>query len=167
MAEAIVNTSSEKHHFQAFSAGWYPKSKIHPMAVEAAARLGIDISMKKPKPISVYQNDYFNFIIILSHRMEENFPPFPGNPLYFYWTTPESFSIEDKDSFSYFLALQNELSCRIQLLLSLGMDKLTRMELKHKLEETASEDFFPFAPWKDNLILSSEEAFLLSRYSCG
>ena len=55
MAEGLIN-----HHlspaWEAFSAGSVPSGRVHPLAIEAMAEIGIDIRQHRSKSVEVYRN---------------------------------------------------------------------------------------------------------------
>jgi arsenate reductase len=77
MAEALVN------HFlaprwEARSAGTSPASSVHPLAVEAMAELGIDISGKRPKSAEQFRNEPFDAVVTLCDDAAKNCPLWIG-----------------------------------------------------------------------------------------
>jgi arsenate reductase len=66
MAEGLVN------HFlgdrwEARSAGTQPAAQVHPLAVQAMAELGIDISAQRPKAVSEFDERQFDLVMTLCH----------------------------------------------------------------------------------------------------
>ncbi len=64
MAEGLVN------HFlgdrwEARSAGTQPAAQVHPLAVQAMAELGIDISAQQPKSAGVFDAERFDLVVTL------------------------------------------------------------------------------------------------------
>lgn len=77
MAEGLVN------HFlgdrwQAFSAGTRPAARVHPLAVQALAELGIDISAAQPKPLAALAGARFDLVITVCADAAEDCPYWPG-----------------------------------------------------------------------------------------
>jgi arsenate reductase len=77
MAEALVN------HFltpewEASSAGTQPASSVHPLAVQAMAEFGIDISSHKPKSTDEFRNQRFDVAIALCDDAAKNCPLWIG-----------------------------------------------------------------------------------------
>lgn len=78
MAEGLVN------HFlgdrwQAFSAGTRPAERVHPLAVQAMAELGIDIAAARPKPAAAYTGTRFDLVITVCDDAAEACPFWPGS----------------------------------------------------------------------------------------
>lgn len=77
MAEGLVN------HFlgdkwQAFSAGTEPAGYVHPMAIQAMAELGIDISEYRSKSTDEYRDVMFDRVITVCDHAAQNCPAWLG-----------------------------------------------------------------------------------------
>ena len=60
------------------SAGTEPSSEVHPKAVQVMAEKGIDISLGKPKNVSEFINDSFDYVITVCDDANETCPVFLG-----------------------------------------------------------------------------------------
>lgn len=90
MAEAFLNNLGG-NKFVASSAGIEPGS-LNPVAVEAMAELGMDISNNKTKDINYFlsQNSSFDFAItVCDDASAERCPVFPGNGKRLHWSFPD------------------------------------------------------------------------------
>lgn len=67
MAEALLRHLG-KERFQVFSAGTSPHAEIHPLARSAAAELGIDLGDLRPKDLSLFADEAFDYVISLCDR---------------------------------------------------------------------------------------------------
>ena len=76
MAEAWTN-KLKGDQFKAYSAGVTPK-KIDPMAVEAMAESGIDISKQESKDIDSLEDKEFDYVVTLCDNAKESCPFFPA-----------------------------------------------------------------------------------------
>jgi arsenate reductase len=77
MAEGLVN------HFmvgrwQAFSAGTAPTGSVHPLAAQAMAELGIDISTQRSKLVDEFRTTAFDLVITVCDDAAENCPVWLG-----------------------------------------------------------------------------------------
>jgi arsenate reductase len=77
MAEGLVN------HFlgdewEAYSAGTAPAGYVHPLAVEAMAELGIDISAQHSKSMDEFRDAEFDFVITLCDNAAQTCPLWLG-----------------------------------------------------------------------------------------
>ena len=66
-------------------------------------------------------------------------PYWPGQPMTAHWGVPDPAAVEgsDEDKRRAFLTAYSTLSNRINLLLSLSIDKLDRLAIKQKLDDIA------------------------------
>jgi arsenate reductase len=76
MAEGLVNYLLEE--WDAFSAGTRPAGYVHPLAVEAMAELGLDISGYRSKPVDEFQNAQLDLVITVCDDAAESCPVWWG-----------------------------------------------------------------------------------------
>jgi arsenate reductase len=76
MAEGLVNhlLSAE---WEGRSAGTRPAARVHPLAVEAMAEVGIDISAAKPERVDRYLDDAWDLVVTVCDSAREDCPVFP------------------------------------------------------------------------------------------
>jgi protein tyrosine phosphatase len=77
IAEGLVN------HFlgdrwEAFSAGTHPTGYVHPLAVQAMAELGIDISGQRSKSVEEFRGQPFDVVITLCDSAAQECPVWLG-----------------------------------------------------------------------------------------
>jgi arsenate reductase len=77
IAEGLVN------HFlgdrwEAFSAGTHPTGYVHPLAVQAMAELGIDISGQRSKSVEEFHGQPFDVVITLCDSAAQECPVWLG-----------------------------------------------------------------------------------------
>ena len=77
MAEGLVN------HFlgdrwEAYSAGTAPTGHIHPLAIQAMAELGIDISAQRSKSVDEFRDTGFDLVITVCDQAAQNCPLWLG-----------------------------------------------------------------------------------------
>ncbi len=77
MAEGLVNRFLGEE-WQAVSAGIKPASYVHPLAVEAMAELGIDISGHQPKSIDQFRDVELDLVVTVCDDAAENCPVWLG-----------------------------------------------------------------------------------------
>lgn len=102
----------------AFSAGSQPTA-VHPLAVQAAARLGIDISRQSSQHLEAYVGQRFDYVITVCDRVREMCPVFPHDPQQIHWSFPDPAAVEGSEAtrLQAFLQTARELNTRIQYLL--------------------------------------------------
>jgi arsenate reductase len=77
MAEGLVN------HFlgdrwEAYSAGTAPTGHVHPLAIQAMAELGVDISAQRSKSVDEFRGTDFDLVITLCDQAAQNCPLWLG-----------------------------------------------------------------------------------------
>ena len=76
------------------SAGAKPADKVHPMAVEAIKRRGIDISNNVPKNVMQFMDESYDIIITTCDSARATCPFFPGNAEHIHWDIQDPASAE-------------------------------------------------------------------------
>lgn len=75
--------------FVVASAGVQPADGVHPEAVSALARAGIDWSAARPKDVATVMDTLWDLIITTCDRSREQCASFPGQPIYAHWGVPD------------------------------------------------------------------------------
>jgi len=84
MAEGLLRHLSEGR-IEVQSAGNQP-SDLHPLAVQAMARMGIDISRQRSKHLDEFRDQSFDYVVTVCDRVRESCPTFPGDPKQVHWS---------------------------------------------------------------------------------
>ena len=92
MAEAILRHEAGDR-FDVVSAGVSPRG-VHPFAIEALARVGIDISGAQSKPIGGFLGQRFDYVITLCDRARLTCPVFPGGGETLHWGLDDPTEVE-------------------------------------------------------------------------
>ncbi len=92
MAEGILRHLSEGR-VEVQSAGSQPL-ELHPLAVQAMARMGIDISQQRSKHFDEFRGQSFDYIITVCDRVRESCPTFPGDPEQVHWSFIDPAAVE-------------------------------------------------------------------------
>ena len=118
IAEAILRHLS-KGEVEAFSAGNEP-TQLHPMAIQAMDKRGIDIRGQHSKHLSQYLGQQFDYIITVCDLARESCPVFPGDPEQIHWSFPDPAAVEGTQARQRaFDTIATELITRINFLLVL------------------------------------------------
>jgi protein-tyrosine-phosphatase/DNA-binding transcriptional ArsR family regulator len=107
------------------SAGSHP-SGLHPLAVQACAELGIDISQQRSKHLDELRDQSFDYVITVCDRVREACPTFPGDPERLHWSFLDPASMEgpDEERSQMFMQTALQLMARIRyLLMSIEQEK--------------------------------------------
>jgi protein-tyrosine-phosphatase len=101
------------------SAGSHPKP-VHPNAVRVMRERGIDIRYRRSKHVRDFAGRRFDRVISLCDRVREVCPDFPGAPEVAHWSIadPAAEGTDDKQIYPAFVRMADELSTRIEFLLS-------------------------------------------------
>jgi arsenate reductase (thioredoxin) len=139
MAEVILNRTGQGH-FSAFSAGSQPKGKVHPYTIDLLRKLHFDVSSLRSKSwLEFAQSDSpkldFAFTVC-DNAAGETCPVWPGQPMTAHWGVPdpaEATGTEAEIRFAFVDALRM-LANRINIFVSLPIDKLDRLSLQRRLD---------------------------------
>jgi len=140
MAEAYLNASG-RGRFVAYSAGSHPGGKVNPFAFELLQKNRIDTAGLRSKNWDEYAQPgapALDFVFtVCDNAAGEVCPLWPGQPISAHWGIQDPAAVQGSDERKHkaFLRAFSELSTRINLFMSLPLDKLDRLVLKKKLEE--------------------------------
>jgi arsenate reductase len=140
LAEAYLN-SAGKGRFKAYSAGSKPGGRINPFALELLQKTRIDTAGLRSKNWDEFAKadaPKMDFVFtVCDNAAAEPCPYWPGQPMTAHWGVPDPAAVEGSDEekrrafHQAFLAL----SARINLFVSLPIDKLDRLAIKKKLDD--------------------------------
>ena len=139
LAEGLLNGLG-KGRFHAYSAGSHPKGEVHPFALSTLERLGMATQGYRSKSWDEFTQTnapQFDFIFtVCDNAAGEACPVWPGRPATAHWGIPDPAHIEgDEARRAAFKKAGDQLARRIQLFMSLPIEKLDKLTLKEKLAE--------------------------------
>jgi arsenate reductase (thioredoxin) len=140
LAEAYLN-SAGRGRFAAYSAGSRPAGKVNPYALELLGRNRLPTAGLRSKNWDEFARPgapQLDFVFtVCDNAAGEACPVWPGQPISAHWGVedPAAVSGTEQEKRKAFLRAFTELSTRINLLLSLPLEKLDRLTLKRKLDE--------------------------------
>jgi arsenate reductase len=134
MAETILNRKG-RGRFVAESAGGRAAARVNPLAVEALEKHGFFWNGHPPRGLDGLDRENWDFVITVCDRAKESCPIFPGQPVIAHWGMPDPAAVVGTDeemqrAFADALLL---ISRRIDLFVSLPMEKLERFALEHRV----------------------------------
>jgi arsenate reductase len=139
MAEAILNRAGQGK-FHAFSAGSYPKGKVHPYALELLQRLHYDVSRLRSKSWQEFAQPgapKLDFVFtVCDNAAAEACPIWPGQPMTAHWGIPdpaEATGAETEIRLAFADALRM-LTNRINIFISLPIRSLDQLALQNRLD---------------------------------
>ena len=140
LAEAYLN-SAGRGRFTAHSAGSHPAGKVNPFALELLEKNRLSTDGLRSKSWDEFARPgapKLDFVFtVCDAAAGETCPIWPGQPITAHWgvADPAAIAGTEQEKRKAFLRAFTELSTRINLLLSLPLDKLDRLALKRKLDE--------------------------------
>ena len=140
LAEAYLN-SAGRERFAAHSAGSHPAGKVNPFALALLERNRIPTSALRSKSWEEFARPgapRLDFVFtVCDSAAGEVCPVWPGQPISAHWGIQDPAAVQgsDEQKRKAFLKAFTELSTRINLFMSLPVDKLDRLVLKSKLDE--------------------------------
>jgi thioredoxin type arsenate reductase len=123
MAEALLRRDGGAA-FEVVSAGVSPRG-VHPMTITSLAKVGIDISDAKSKPVGQFLGQHFDYVITVCDRARATCPVFPGGSVTLHWGVddPAEATGTDEERQRAFDRALTDLSIRIHTFLPLVMVK--------------------------------------------
>lgn len=140
LAEAYLNNKG-RGQFKAYSAGSHPAGKVNAFALDLLAKNRIHTEGFRSKNWDEFAKPgapVMDFVFtVCDQAAGEMCPVWPGQPVTAHWgvNDPARVNGTDAEKRKAFMNAFAELSTRINLLLSLPLDKLDRLALKKKLDE--------------------------------
>ncbi len=129
--------------FQGFSAGSYPKSQVHPMALALLQENRLPTAGLRSKSWDEFAATGappIDFVItVCDNAAGEVCPIWPGHPMTAHWGIPDPAAVHGSESEkrAAFLAAFRTLDERIQAFIRLPFESIDGAELKQRLEAIA------------------------------
>jgi len=140
LAEVYLN-SAARARFRAYSAGSHPAGKVNPYALELLEKNRMPTTGLRSKNWDEFAKSgapRLDFVFtVCDNAAGEVCPVWPGQPISAHWgiADPAAAGGTEPDKRRAFLRAFTELSTRINLFLSLPLDKLDRLVLQKKLDD--------------------------------
>ena len=146
MAEALLNTPlMSGGRFRAFSAGSHPKGEVNPLTLDVLTRQRQPVEGLRSKSWDEFARPdapKMDFVFtVCDDAASEVCPVWPGQPVTAHWGVPDPAAARgsDQEQHRAFLDAFLTLKRRIELFVSLPMDKLRGLELQRTLEQIGRE----------------------------
>lgn len=139
MAEALLN-SMGRGRFRAYSAGSHPAGAVNPFAIEQIVHAGYPIDNLRSKSWDAFaapDAPQMDFVITVCDRAAgEVCPVWPGQPISAHWgfEDPAAATGCDDDKRQVFRKVCMEIKTRLDIFLSLPLNKLERLSIKRELD---------------------------------
>ena len=139
MAEVILNRAGQGR-FRAYSAGSYPKGRVHPYALDLLTRLHYDVTGLRSKSWTEFAqpgSPNLDFVFtVCDNAAAEACPVWPGQPMTAHWGIPdpaEATGTEAEVRLAFADALRM-LTNRINIFVALPMRSLDQLSLQRQLD---------------------------------
>ena len=139
IAEVILNQIG-KGRFRGYSAGSHPRGEVHPMTLQVLQSQGYDTSELRSKSWEEFARPdapQMDFVFTVCDLIAgETCPVWPGQPLTAHWGFADPVKVEGSEQrrLAAFSQTQNQILNRLRLFLSLPLDKLDRLAIKHEID---------------------------------
>ncbi|HJU77355.1 MAG TPA: arsenate reductase ArsC [Sphingomicrobium sp.] len=138
MAEAILNHAGSGR-FRAFSAGSFPKGRVHPLTLEQLKQAGISTTGLRSKSWDEFATPdapQLDFIFtVCDSAAGEICPVWPGKPITAHWGIADPAEAGPGRQPEAFAAAFHALKRRIDLFLALPLDSIDELGLQSQLCE--------------------------------
>jgi arsenate reductase (thioredoxin) len=148
LAESLLNHWG-RGRFRGFSAGSFPKGRVHPMSLELLRSLNLPTEGLRSKSWDEFAAPgapAMDFVFtVCDQAAGEVCPIWPGNPVTAHWGVPDPAAAEgtDEDRRRAFRDACRRLEARIKLLAALPVEKLDRLALERRAAEIGGADDAP------------------------
>ena len=126
-------------HFKAFSAGSQPTGTVNPFAISTLRQLRVPADGFRSKSWGEFAlpgAPKLDFVLtVCDNAAGEVCPVWPGQPMTAHWGVPDPAAVQgsDEQKAKAFMDTAILLKRRIQLMLSLPMEKLEGLSLQHEM----------------------------------
>ena len=144
LAESILNAAG-KGRFKAYSAGSHPAGQVNPLVLDWLKKQGLPTGRLRSKSWDEFaapDAPKLDFVItVCDNAAGEVCPVWPGRPMSAHWGVPDPAAVEgtDEQKRKAFTDAALTLRRRIELFLSLPMQRLDAMSLQHELRSIGTK----------------------------
>lgn len=114
MAEGFINHLLAGR-FEARSAGTQPAESVHPLAVQAMAEVGVDISHGRPDHVDAYVREPWDLVVTVCDAARETCPwfPRPAERLHMSFDDPAAAQGSEAERMAVFRRVRDEIRERL------------------------------------------------------
>jgi arsenate reductase len=122
MAEALLARVGGER-FEVLSAGT-EATRVHPLAIQAMAEVGIDISDARSKHLNEFLGQDFDYVITVCDAANESCPVFPGSPQRIHWSfrDPSAAGGSEAERYRAFERVRSEITMRLRTWVQLPLE---------------------------------------------
>ena len=141
MAECAINRWGQGK-FRGFSAGSFPKGKVHPMTLRVLERLNYRTQGLRSKSWEEFAEGAggptLDFVFtVCDQAAGEICPAWPGQPMTAHWGVedPAAFVGTEERTYKFFRNVYGQLDNRIKIFTSLPISSLDKLSLQKRIDE--------------------------------
>jgi arsenate reductase len=140
LGEVLLNHLG-RGRFSAYSAGSHPSGRVNAFALELLERNRLPVAGLRSKSWDEFaqpDSPPLDFVFtVCDQAAGEVCPIWPGQPMTAHWGIEDPAAVEGNPDVKRraFFRAYNQLQHRLSILVSLPIEKLDRLALKHKLDE--------------------------------
>ncbi len=144
MAEVMMNHFG-RGRIKAYSAGSHPTGNVNPHAIETLRRMQLEVGALRSKSWDEFAAPgapAIDFVFtVCANAAGEICPAWPGQPMTAHWGVDDPAAVDGSDEIKRAAFKQAAMSLRrrIELFLSLPMEKMDAVSLKAKLKEIGGQ----------------------------
>ncbi len=103
------------NRWEAHSAGTKPAGRVHPLAVEVMAEVGVDLSGAVPMRVQDVQDEAWDLVITVCDSARESCPIFPGTVQHVHLSFPDPAAAEGSEAerLSVFREVRDDIRRRV------------------------------------------------------
>jgi protein-tyrosine-phosphatase len=138
IAETLLNQWG-RGRYRAFSAGSYPKGRVHPFAIELLQKLKLPTAGLRSKDWEEFARPgapELDFVFTLCDQAaQEPCPVWPGQPITAHWSFPDpaAFDGPDVEKRVVFADVFRQIENRIKIFCALPIERLSRLAIQHEV----------------------------------
>jgi arsenate reductase len=138
IAETLLNQWG-RGRYRAFSAGSYPKGRVHPFAIELLQKLKLPTAGLRSKDWEEFArpgSPELDFVFTLCDQAaREPCPVWPGQPITAHWGFPDpaAFDGSDVEKRVVFADVFRQIENRIKIFCALPIERLSRLAIQHEV----------------------------------
>jgi arsenate reductase len=128
--------------FETYSAGARPTGKINPIVLRCLKEnFHIDASDARSKSWEEFKEVHFDFVLTVCDNAKESCPVWPGQPIIAHWGSPDpaDFLGTDDEKLKATLQVALQIKRRIELLVSLPIEKMENLKIKTALHDIGTK----------------------------
>jgi protein-tyrosine-phosphatase len=144
MAEVLLNQWG-KGRYRAYSAGSFPKGRVHPFTIDLLQKLKLptgDLRSKSWEEFAKPGGPNLDFVFtVCDQAAGEPCPVWPGRPITAHWGFPDPAAFEGSEAEQrvVFGDVFRQIENRIKIFCALPLERLNRLAIQHELQKMGGQ----------------------------